>query len=131
MAASVLPESMWLSSTEHPFWGKPRCVHPRDFVLGPAHNRQYLWLSVELSGRPSKDWGWDGDGAPPDIVVTSRFDTHFPAPRKDAPVHVHLWALHDRECLQRGRFEPRTPAADAWCELYSTQEEAEANRARW
>lgn len=112
--------TMWLSSSEHPSWGRPRRVRFRRLLHGPDTRRQYALLYVD------PDSETDGQDTPSTtrIVVTPRFERELTDPGLGRPLHVHVWLIADEAQLDGDQFQPIRPNADAWCTLYAHRQEA-------
>lgn len=117
---------MWLSSSEHPSWGRPRRVVFQRLLHGPADRREYALLTIDSDSAA----GTHDEPCASGLVVTARFDRLFDHPEPGHPVHVHVWLLTGGTRVQGDRFEPMTTNADAWCTLYAFPEEAQEKRAR-
>lgn len=110
---------MWLSSSEHPAWGRPRRVRLERLLHGPDDRRQYALLCDD----PDIQTDSRGDSSTTRFVVTPRFERQLTDPTLGHPLHVHVW-MADETRVRGNRFEPMKPNADAWCTLYVDLEEA-------
>lgn len=109
--------SLWLSSSEHYFWNRPRRVELVRLLDAPATPNRYAVLHV----------GEDQPDGPMRLVAAGRFDPPWTEPPPGATVHLSVWRLDDDAEIAAsvdGVYEPPRRNPDAWCDLVATEDEA-------
>ena len=108
--------SLWMSSSEHYFWNRPRRVDVVRLLDGRDAPRRYALLHVDD----------DQPDGPMHLVAMDRDHPTWTEPEEGRTVYLSVWTVAEGDvgATPDASWEPPPGNPTAWCDLVATEAEA-------